>query len=275
MALLLLGGCWMLDRPSNQAAGLLELASPQTPRLMAVVSHGDEQSELPLLWRLCSSLVDFGYSVTVLDATTYESDTNPGLEHLLEYAYWRGNETHDAPAWTVVPSGLGLQSLCAMPERKTQSLQHLGRLFINEGAVIVYGKAEWLTPLLSHTGVKPLLAVAPVKSSLLTSYLALKRLLIKGELEPTIVNMVQQGRRGVRQQEGTVVTNLSECARNFLGFEVNALDIATPEDDNQPCVEVQRLALRMLESALPLTTELPGMASYAPATGSDHFVRSH
>lgn len=265
----------MLDRPSNQAAGLLELATPQAPKLMAVVSHGDEQSELPVLWRLCSSLVDFGYTVTVLDATTTESDTNPGLEQLLEYAYWRGMENPDAPAWNVIPAAMGLQSLCALPARKTQSLQHLGRLFFHEGVVILYGKAEWLTPLLANSGVKPLLAVAPVKSSLLTSYLALKRLLLKGGLAPTIVNMVEEKRRATGMQMNTVANNLSDCARNFLGFEVNALDITTPDDDDRPCVEIQRLALRMLESALPLTTGSPDMANRVPHSGLNHFAGSH
>ncbi len=265
----------MLDRPTNQAAGLLELATPQAPKLMAVVSHGDEQSELPVLWRLCSSLVDFGYSVTVLDATTAESDTNPGLEQLLEYAYWRGSENPDAPAWNVIPAALGLQSLCAQPNRKAHSLQHLGRLFFHEGVVVLYGKAEWLTPLLAHSGIRPLLAVAPVKSSLLTSYLALKRLLLKGGLAPTIVNMVQEQQRATGQQMSTVANNLSECARNFLGFEVNALDITTPDDDDRPCVDIQRLALRMLESALPLTTDAPEAAFKGPHAGIHHFAGSH
>lgn len=265
----------MLDRPSNQAAGLLELAIPQAPKLMAVVSHGDEQSELPVLWRLCSSLVDFGYAVTVLDATICESDANPGLEQLLVYAYWHGSEHPDAPAWNVIPAGLGLQSLNAMPTRRAQSLQHLGRLFFHEGVVIVYGKAEWLTPLLANSGIKPLLAVAPVKRSLLTSYLALKRLLLKGGLEPTIVNMIEGRHRASNQQMGTVAHNLSDCARNFLGFEVNALDITRPDDDDRPCADIQRLALRMLESALPLTTDVPEVASYTQHSSMNHFAGSH
>ncbi|MDP3653336.1 MAG: hypothetical protein Q8R67_16840 [Rhodoferax sp.] len=265
----------MRDRPSNQAAGLLELAIPQAPKLMAVVSHGDEQSELPVLWRLCTSLVDFGYAVTVLDATTCESEANPGLEQLLEYAYWRGSENPDAPAWNVIPAGMGLQSLNAVPERKAQSLQHLGRLFFHEGVVIVYGKAEWLTPLLANSGIKPLLALAPVKRSLLTSYLALKRLLLKGGLQPTIVNMVDDKQRAAGPEANTVALNLSDCARNFLGFDVNALDITTPDDLDRPCADIQRLALQMLESALPLTAGAPESAPYAQPSSNNYFAGSH
>ena len=265
----------MLDRPANQAAGLLELARPQSPRLMAMVSHGDELSELPLLWRLCSSLVEFGYAVTVLDATTRETESNPGLEQLLEYAYWRGADNLDAPEWTVIPAGMGLQSLCAIPERKEQSLQHLGRLFQNEGAVILYGKAELLVPLLSDSRIHPLLAVAPMKASLLTSYLALKQLLLKGRLEPTIVNLVQEHNAAAATKIGSVAASLSDCARNFLGYEVNALNIAAPVDEDRPCVGIQRLALRMLESAMLLDAPVPNAMPHTRGTGLAYFAGSH
>lgn len=265
----------MRERPTNQAAGLLELAGPQGPRLMAMVSHGDEQSELLLLWRLCSSLVNFGYAVTVLDATTRESESNPGLEQLLEYAYWRGAEHLNAPEWTVMPAAMGLQSLAEMPERKEQSLQHLGRLFQHEGALILYGKADWLVPLLSGSGLKPLLAVAPMKTSLLTSYQALKVLLLKGRLEPTIVNMVQERNAALPVNTRTVAASLTDCARNFLGYEVNALNIATPSDDDRPCVGIQHLALRMIESAVPLESDVLGTLSSAPQHSMDIFSRTH
>lgn len=265
----------MLERPANQAAGLLKLASPQAPQLMAVVNHGDETAELALLWRLCSSLVDFGYAVTVLDATTYESEANPGLEQLLEYAYWRGNENADAPAWNVIASGRGLQTLAGMPQRKQQSLQHLGQLFLHEGVLIVYGHAALLTPLLAHSGIQPLLAIAAAKRSLLSSYLALKRLLLKGGLEPTIVNLVQAASPAASPKVHGVVSSLSDCARIFLGFEVNAFDVTSSNDDDRPCATIQRLALRMLESALPLTTDMPNTPSYPPHPGIHPSMRSH
>ena len=62
----------MLNHFTNQASGLIGLGCQPSPRLIAMVGHGDEQAELPLLWQLCLSLVNFGYSVTVLDATSPE-----------------------------------------------------------------------------------------------------------------------------------------------------------------------------------------------------------
>jgi hypothetical protein len=256
----------MHERPANQAAGLMELARAQGPRLMAMVSHGDEQFELPLLWRLCSSLADYGYSVTVLDGTTAESDNNPGLDQCLEYGFCRESDSLDFPAWNVIPAGMGLQHLCTMPERKVQSLQLLGHLFPHEGVIIVYSKAELLVPLLSNTSLKPLLALAPVKASLLTSYLALKQLLLKGRLEPTIVNLVHDIRPQVAASAGNVAASLSDCARNFLGYEVNANNISAPPDDDRPCADIQHLALRMLENAM--TIQITASHTAAPAKSS-------
>lgn len=266
----------MLEQAANQAAGLLTLASPQGPRLMAMVSHGDEESDLALLWRICSTMVDFGYSVTVLDASTRESDHNPGLEQLLEHTYWHGCDSLDAPDWTVIPAGMGLQTLCTMPERQQQSLQLLGHLFQHEGALIVYGAAPGLAPLLSDTGLKPLLAVAPARASLITSYRALKQLLLTGRLEPTIVNLVQTHNKAATPlKTGSVAASLSECARNFLGYEVNALNIAAPRDDDRPSTDLQHLALRMLENAMPLNPGVPDTMRYAPHQGMGTFARNH
>ena len=70
----------MLEMCVNQGAGLRGIAKQAVPRVIAMASHGDQEGELPLLWSLCSTLVDFGYPVAVLDATTFESANNPGLE---------------------------------------------------------------------------------------------------------------------------------------------------------------------------------------------------
>jgi hypothetical protein len=168
-----------------------------------------------------------------------------------------------------------MQSLAAMPERKAQSLQHLGRLFQYEGVLIVYGKADWLVPLLSDSGLKPLLAVAPMKTSLLTSYQALKVLMLKGRLEPTIVNVVQERHVALPVKSGTVAASLSDCARNFLGYEVNALNIAAPSDEDRPCVDIQHLALRMIESAVSLESDLVGAMPQTPGYSMDIFSRTH
>lgn len=265
----------MLDFPADQAAGLRGLAPPAGPHLLAVVSHGDDQTELPLLWRLCSALVSLGYAVTVLDATKRESQTNPGLSQHLEYTFRHTGEEMDAPGWSVIPSALGVQNLCAEAAAPSQGLRRLGQLFNPNGIVILYARAEWLAPLLADTGVTPLLAVSSVKNSLLTSYLALKRLLLNARLSPTILNMMDERQSSVEVNPATVTSNLSDCARNFLGYEVNALNIDLCAEESRLGAAMRRLAAHLLETAIPLSGTRPHGAYQARMQSADRFAGAH
>jgi hypothetical protein len=241
----------MLEHPANQASGLQGLQSIAGAQLIGMVRHGDELAELPLLWRLCSALVSLGYPVTVLDANKTESDNNPGLEQLLEHQFGPRPEGHDAPDWTVLPACRGMRHLCHF-QSPTQSLDRLGQLFQSVGVVILYGNAELLTQLLQGSRIKPLLAVSSAKSSLLTSYLALKRLLVQGHLEPTILN-VMAPTRAYNEEPGVVTANLRECAKNYLGYEVKALSIDPKSDEPKLNAAVRHLAAVLLEHAQTLT----------------------
>jgi hypothetical protein len=264
----------MLDYPGNQAAGLTGLAAAQGTQLLAMVSHGDEAAELPLLWKLCAVLVDFGYDVTVLDATMRECDANPGLVHLLEDSYAHASEPAHIPAWNVIPAALGLRSLCTEGGGEAKSLRRLGTLFQHSGILIVYSKVDWLEPLLVGSKMEPLLAVSSLKNSLLTSYMALKRLLVNGKLAPTIVSIVSGDAKYPETQPSAVALNLVECARNFLGFDVNTLNIALRARDDSVGEDIRRLALRLLESAMPLETD--AMASpRMPPVSMGGFAWSH
>lgn len=242
----------MLEHYANQASGLLGLGCQSGPRLIAMVSHGDEQAELPLLWQICLALVNFGYPVTVLDATTSESETNPGLVQLLEDAHWPEGDRHDA-TWTVMPASMGIRNLCAQPSSKSTHLQQLGHLFPVDGVVVLYCRVDWMLALMGGCDVEPVVAVSPARTSLLTSYMALKRLLITGRVKPTIVNMIQE--QGPTSPRSSASAGLRECARKFLGREVQALDIREPQGDVPLHGEIQRLALRLLESAVPLRAD--------------------
>ena len=268
----------MLEHHANQGAGLLGLGSQNGPRMLAVVNHGDEQAELPLLWQLCQTLVGFGYSVTVLDATTQESDTNPGLAELLECEHWTDNANRDSTAWMVLPAGRGLQLLCNWRLPGLQSLQQLGHLFPGEGVVILYCKVEGMTPLVAGTGIEPLLAVSRSRTSLITSYLALKRLLITARLRPTIVNMMQDDAPTSPHPQQQTLASLSDCARKFLGQDVRAVNIMEQLGEEGQNDDIQRLTLRLMENALPLANMNTPSAvnSRVPHFGQvDHFAGSH
>lgn len=270
----------MHESPVNQAAGLQGWIQPSGPRMMAMVSHGDEKAELPLLWRLCWTLADLGYPVTVLDATTFESVNNPGLDQLLENPLWHSNTHLDAPAWTVIPSGKAIQDISSTPLQKAQILRRLGHLFPQGSVVILYSRAEWLVPLIGDSETSPLLAVSPVKASLLSSYQALKRLLINGKLEPTIVNLTpsKQGDDSGITGSGASASNLIECARNFLGYTVKAINIPASCGEEHSSRAVQSLALRLMESAVLLDTDSATMGQRVVNhhfSGMDRFAGSH
>lgn len=245
----------MRERTNNQAAGLLDLAAMPSPKLTAMVAHGDEQAELPLLLRMCAAWVGFGYPVTVLDGTVRESADNPGLEQLLDYSYAPA-PLSDAPSWSVVPAAWGLQTLASQPRIEHNALADTGWMFPHESVVVVYGTAQMLVPLLQGSSVRPVLTVSTAKASLLTSYLALKRLLLKGRLEPTIVNVLPaQHTVSSRSGTQTASTGLRDYAKYFLDYEVNALTIPAPGVDDRPSANTERLALGLLENAMPLDVQ--------------------
>ena len=268
----------MLEQHDNQASGLLGLGCQPGPRMIAVVHHGDEQAELPFLWQLCLALVNFGYCVTVLDATIEESPNNPGLAQLLETTHWRDEDMHHTPAWTVLPAGKGLRNLCVEIADGSPKLHQLGRLFPADGVIILYCKVEPMIELIGARHIEPLLAVSPLRTSLMTSYIALKRLLITGKLQPTIVNMIQD--QGTDSPVPTRVTlsGLSQCAKRFLRLEVTTLDIVEQCGETIPNGDIQRLALRLLERSLPLRAEYEQTDGFPRASHRDQFdfsARSH
>ena len=262
----------MHDLPLNQAVGLLGLAAPEAAQLLAVVAHGDERSEQPLLWQLSSALTELGYDVTVLDATQSESEQNPGLQQLLDYQFGQGLPQSDGPAWNVLACANGLRSLCAAGTKPAHSLQRLGEALQSHGVVLLYADVDCLVQLLSDTELSPLLSVSSQKSSLLSCYLALKRLLRKARLEPTILNMMHGAAQGGGAGAASIVHALSECARNFLAFEVNAIRIDPSQSESQIDAHMRHLAARLLENALTLKSS---SGTGFDAAGLREMSRSH
>lgn len=265
----------MHDLPLNQAVGLLGLAAPEAPQLLAVVAHGDARSEQPVLWQLSSALTELGYPVTVLDGTVAESAHNPGLQQLLDFQFGHGTVEADGPCWNVLPAATGLQTLCALGSRAALSQQRLGEVLQTRGVVVLYATVDSLITLLADSDVRPLLSVSCERSSLLTSYLALKRLLRKARLEPTILNMMAAAEQAGGAAATGVAHALGECARNFLGYEVNAIRIDPSQAEPTMDAAMRHLATRLLENALPLQSSAPRGGSGFAASGLRELSRSH
>lgn len=243
----------MLEACVNQAAGLQGLALQATPRVMAMASHGQQQGELPLLWRLCATLADLGYPVMVLDANAVESADNPGLLQRLAGESQRGADADEPGAWSVLPSALGLQQLIRQGNRCTRPLDPLGTVLANYGVVVIYACAEVLTQLLPGSSIEPLLTVSPVKMSSVTAYQSLKQLLLKAGLRPTVANIALGSNTVHPSVTQLPVHHLQECALSFLGYRLDALTIEAQQPDDQITDDIHRLAMRLLENAMPLS----------------------
>lgn len=251
----------MLETCVNQGAGLQSMALQAAPRVIAMASHGNQQGELPLLWGLCSTLVDSGYSVMVLDANALESDNNPGLAQLLDDASWRDEEHSEPRSWSVLPAALGLLRMSKSSVREGLPLDPLGGLLQNFGVIVIYARAEVLVRLLPGSGIQPLLTVSTLKTSPVTAYQALKQMLLNADLRPTVARIVVDHGPNSRDMEHPEVDNLKQCAMEFLGYQVEPLTIRARQPKDRDFSDVSRLALRLLENAMPLHRH--------------HFVESH
>lgn len=234
----------MLETCVNQAAGLQSLAPQLAPKLVAVASHGEQQGELPLLWSLCTTWVDMGLPVMVLDGRTQESDQNPGLLQMLADRTGHFSHQQEAVSWSVLPAAQGFTQLSA-PGFNSHSV---GNLFQNYGVVLLYASAATLTDLVKGSGLAPLLVVAPLKASSLSAYQALKQLLLSAHLRPTVANIALVPTS--RSAMASPAQNLQDCAMTFLGFTVKPITVSAMANADDSREEINRLALQLLESAI-------------------------
>ena len=242
----------MLEACANQAIGLQAMALQASPRMLALASHGDQASELPLLWSLCATLADLGYSVLVLDATHSESAQSPGLEQLIDGASADRGALDPLVPWTILPAANGLKRLCQASATGQPTLRDLTGLSQSCSVMILYASASTLVSLLPHSGVTPLLAVAGGKKALVSAYQALKLLLLNGGLRPSIACMLESIESERMESDLALNRNLQDCAMTFLGYQLESVSLGDDLTDESSATTLRALALRLVESGLPL-----------------------
>lgn len=255
----------MLDTGTHQAAGLAALAADHSPRIVALASHGDRASELPLLWQLCAAWTTLGYPVLALDATVRETESAPGLLQLLLDSDEWSRLAPGAGDWPVVPAALGLAELgraagSSPAGASAGRARQLTELFPGYELIVLYAPARELAQVFPASRLSPLLPVSTRDAALLSAYHALKQLLNLGKLRPTIVAVMNDTSVATRMAGQGVSRNLQDCARDFLACEVPALTVCPAQAD-----EMNRLALRTLENALQAPPWLLTQAAAASA----------
>lgn len=261
----------MLDGGTHQAAGLSALAADNAPRIVALASHGDRRSELPLLWQLCAAWTALGYPLVVLDGHVRESQRQPGLQQLLLDSDTPPALGQGGADWPIVPAALGLTALgtpqtVPPAEASAQRARQLAELFHGYELILIYAPAHELARTLPASRLAPLLPVSTTDAALLTAYQALKQLLNLGRLRPTIVAVMDDAAVATRISGHSLGRNLQDCARDFLACEVPALTVCPDHED-----EVNRLALRTLDNAL----QPPRWAGPGAAAATATAVRSY
>lgn len=228
-------------------------APDQSARLMAMVCHGDAEAELPLMWHICDELVHQQFSVIVLDATKPESDANPGLAQALEQGWWTRRKAVDgSQRWQVIPAQWGIQKLAESHLEQIASELQWSNLAPNGSIVLIYGTTDVLAPLVRQTGVQPLLALSASKTSLMTSYLALKRLWVQGGVAPVLVQLLDaEADTADQQRAAAIASSLSDCAHHFLQLEVAVPALPKPLERS---VELLGLVQTLLEESVTLET---------------------
>lgn len=242
-----------------------------TCRLTALVGCGCDRVELPLLWRLCQTWAELNYSVTVLDAGTLESASNPGLEQVLELSMSQPPGSLDESTWRVIPAAHGLKRLLSAGKSMLDIENRLIALCPDDGVVIVYAPAEVLSPLLRNTRVQPVVIASTEPDAVLACYLALKRMLSVPGLEPLLID-IAGNKPHLRQSAAQL---LADCTLNYLNHPLQVVRLNTANDDTPPPADLQRLALRVLESAQPLSGKWPPMPHNGTKIGAEQINRSH
>lgn len=251
----------MLEISVNQAAALQGLAGQAAPRLMALASHTEPLAEMSLLWGLCATLVSFEQPVVVLDGSSAESATNPGLMQILQPENWPGVCASTSASCAVIPARVGLGRLCAQALALGSPLHRLGGLWQGFGAVIVYASGALLSQLLQHSGVAPMVLVADAELSALSAYQAIKQMRLQAQLEPVIVNLVDDLDDVNAEAASAALHKLQHCAKVFLNYTAASLVVHVDPAQEVRADDIQRLALQLLEQGVPLYR--------------NHFVGSH
>ena len=86
-------------------------------------------------------------------------------------------------------------------------------------------------------------------------------MLLNANLRPTVARIVVDSGPDLPEMGRPEVDNLQQCAMEFLGYQVEPLTIRARQPKDRDSNDVSRLALRLLENAMPLHRH--------------HFVESH
>ena len=264
----------------HQGASLHRNLAPIGPQLLAVLSQNNVRAT-HVLWQVCAQLQGLGYPLVVLDGTSAESESAPGLAHLLSQSSWSDGARPalaptEADSLAVLPALHGLAALAREvlnPQQPSHHpLQPLQALFRSYALVVLHAPAATLaSPLLKGLATTPLLVLQPDADGVLAGYRQLKQLALNTGLAASVACVVPPRDTEHQHQARDVLDAVRDCAARHLGQRIGTSLLQAGNT-----ADLQRLALQLLEGAgrlpsTPLDNALPWAAeplpsgAYAPA----------
>ncbi|MDR2324604.1 MAG: hypothetical protein LBE51_04255 [Acidovorax sp.] len=236
----------MLESRVHQGDGLQWQGQPSQLRVLSVLPGGD-MAGTQALWAACAQLQHQGYPVVVLDGTQKESAESPGLQDLLQphsgtgyVALPVGHEASHSVA--TLPAARGLVQLAHRARQQgVRALDLLHRHLRNHALVVIVAPELLLSPVLQGASRPPLLMVPAQGRNVLSSYRALKHLLMHTGLTAKLVTM---------SPDAGIAHNLQmavKCAMHHLHVEPLVMQL-NPQHPRQ----LQRWSLQCLEQAEPV-----------------------
>lgn len=267
----------MLNLGLHQGASLLSYTPQSALRLLASVSQERAPRTVETLWQICASLQAMGYPVVVLDGSTRETKTSPGLSDLLHQAPWQDNNVLHlgqlASSLTVIPAALGFAHLAELSQSRTDCpLQGLLPYFRSYGLMVLHAPVELLVQLLPRSQTSPLVFMQEGASQVLASYQQCKQMALFTGLTCTVAALVRERTSSARRRAFEALRTLQNCADRHLGGQLHTTTIHTGH-----APDMQRLALQLLENAGVLEAGIENdMPTYDWMGGSPAlYARSH
>lgn len=260
----------MLESVWHQGTGLHWQGAQSSLRVLPVVPSG-ERADATALWMACAQLQQQGYPVVVLDGTEQESDDAPGLQDMLQprqgYAFNAlTSDIRNPMSVATLPAARGMVQLqhkaSVTGERPVDLLYRYVR---NHALVVLWAPAPLLAGMVQGCTQSPIQLVPAQARNVVSSYRALKQMLMHGGQMPRLVAM-----RPADYGLDSVLKSLSQCALRHLHSE----PLCEQFDPLQPR-HLQRWALQCLEhSETVFAPEETATASANPSS-SPSAVWSH
>lgn len=260
----------MLENAWHQGTGLHWQGAQSSLRVLPVVPSGDP-ADATAMWMACAQLQQQGYPVVVLDGTEQESDSTPGLQDMLlprqGYAFTAlAADISNPLSVATLPAARGMVQLQHKASvTGDRPLDLLYRYVRNHALVVLWAPAPLLVGMLHGCTQSPIQLVPAQSRNVLSSYRALKQMLMGCGQMPRLVAMRPAG-YGL----DTVLKALSQCAMRNLHIE----PLCEQFDPLQPR-SLQRWALQCLEHSEtlqppqePVTTATARPLSSSPAVWS-------